>query len=81
MLNRDLCDLCDLCLVCSYLSELEDTGDREKWESTWRAILNGSEAWAHGSHSDQEMLQKFVWPWAQQSVSFCLCLTVICGIQ
>jgi len=46
------------------------SGFRKKWQSTWQAILRSSEAWAprHRSQSDQKLLKKFVWPWAQHSL-------------
>jgi len=46
------------------------SGRRKRWQSTWQAILKSSEAWAprHRSQSDQQLLKKFVWPWAQHSL-------------
>jgi len=46
------------------------SGRRKKWQSTWQSILKSSEAWAprQRSQSDQQLLKKFVWPWAQHSL-------------
>ena len=77
----------------SYLKNILFSGRRKRWQSTWKAMLKSSEAWAprhrffqitkffdiskvrpflliSRSQSDQQLLKKFVWPWAQHSVSW-----------
>ena len=55
---------------CKMIQLKTRAGHRQNWQSRWQAILNGSQVWADESHSDQELLRKFVWPFVQHSASF-----------